>query len=195
MLIKNQKLPTWYGVVASYIQREVLTWPNLATLVRAICTAGIFAWAEKHVLVFVFWLALVGALSDVVDGWLAKRFNQSTQFGKRFDQFTDWYFGFALIYAIHSAAGFTWYNVPLAVMIAAYLFVRATFPLVDTSRAAKVKTALQFTGAVFVLGGHAFEIGWWTITGYLLIWASIWLMGKSLWDYKKAQLSGIKLDL
>lgn len=180
----------------NYFAREVLTWPNLVTAVRLVCAIVLFMVAGEHRLVFI--LALVGAASDMLDGWLAKTFKLGTTFGKYFDQYTDWLFGAALLYAIYMADGmhfFEWpFNWELLGMIGAYLLLRTAFPCVQTSSIAKIKTFMQFCGGVLVLGGYARlsggadGIGALCINGgYALVWASIGLMGKSLWDYWRSQ--------
>jgi phosphatidylglycerophosphate synthase len=175
-------------------QREVLTWPNAVTTVRVFCALGIFLRAENCLIVFA--LALVGALSDILDGWLARTFDLGTDFGKTFDQWVDWLFGVALLYAIFVAGGLVWdewpFNGGLLGLIGAYLLIRVVFPLVETIQIAKIKTFMQFTGGVFVLGGHAFELADLLMGGYLLVWSSVGLMGKSLWDYGRKHFTRCK---
>lgn len=189
--------PASRGTVTSYFRREVLTWPNAVTTIRLFCAVGIFAWVDKSVLVF--WFALIGGISDILDGWLAKRFKLGTEFGKTYDQWIDWLFGIALMYAIFAVAGITWYDWPyngaLLGMIGAYLLIRTLFPKVETIQVAKIKTAMQFTGGVTILGGyafkgsifilfgHMFEVDDLPAAGYLLVWSSIGLMAISLWIY------------
>ncbi len=186
MSILTRKPPALCTGRFSRVWRQI---PNVLTTLRVVCTIGIFTWSDTPILVFV--LTLVGAVSDALDGYLAKRFNWSTVLGKRYDQYTDWLFGIALLYAIYRAEGLIWYDWPyngaLLIMVGGYLLVRAALPNVDTTGAAKLKTFLQFAGAVGILAGHA--LGWDAIHfgGYLLVWSSIGLMGKSLWDYLRAR--------
>ena len=175
----TQMSPTLRGAVASYIRREVLTWPNAATTVRVFCTFGIFARSKDAVLVLA--LALVGATSDAVDGYLAKKFGQCTQFGKRYDQYADGGFGVALMYAIVEWEGFTANNFLLTLIIGIYFGARMLAPTADTNEFARTKTMLQFTGGVSILGSHALAWPLLQYAGYVIVWISmIW----TWWSFK-----------
>jgi len=69
---------------------EIVTWPNLFTLMRALAIP-VFLWLlfSRHNRAAAAWL--VGGLgaTDWVDGWLARRFNQATDFGAMFDPVVD----------------------------------------------------------------------------------------------------------
>lgn len=186
--------------VKAYFRLQVLTIPNAVTLVRFFCALGMFIW--PHDLFAVFWLAFIGGVSDILDGWLAKAFGWGTLFGKRFDQYTDWFFGFALLYTIYLAEkGLKWdgwpYNWELLILIGGYLLWRVRFPKVETTLMAKVKTAMQFAGGVIVLAGHAHVPKWFLekdgydelllTSGYLMLWASVGLMFLSGWEYRKQE--------
>lgn len=193
-----RRLPSWEET-SSYFRRDVITWPNAVTTVRFFCTVAIILRPEYHRLVF--WLALAGGLSDIIDGWLAKKFKLGTSFGKTYDQWIDWGFGVALMYSIYAAGGLNWYDWPytgeLLVLLAGYHVVRMLFPLVETIWVAKVKTAMQFGGGVVILANFAgmhltvgdsaveFTIGPTELVngGYLLMWSSTSLMALSLRDY------------
>lgn len=70
--------------------RNVLTVPNLITAVRLACLP-VFLWLlfgrDMNALAAVL-LGILG-ITDWVDGWVARRFNQSSQFGTIFDPATD----------------------------------------------------------------------------------------------------------
>ncbi|RMF81884.1 MAG: hypothetical protein D6744_06650, partial [Planctomycetota bacterium] len=73
--------------------------PNQITLGRLVLAIGFFVLlsffsagriAETHwVLSAAFWVFLVAALGDVLDGWLARRLNQVTTFGRVVDPVVD----------------------------------------------------------------------------------------------------------
>jgi len=192
MSIVTQKSLALWGKVTLYFRREVLTWPNGVTTIRALCALAISRWPGNFGLVFA--LALVGTLSDIVDGWLAKTFGWGTKFGKTFDQWVDWLFGVSLLYAIYVVGGgVVWhewpYNAVLLIMIGGYLLMRTLLPVIETVQLAKIKTFMQFGGGVIILGGHAFEAVDLLMGGYLLVWSSIGLMIKCLWDYGRKHLT------
>ena len=70
--------------------RNILTFPNLITAVRLACMP-LFLWLlfgrEDHAQA-AFLLGLLG-ITDWVDGWVARRFNQCSDFGAIFDPATD----------------------------------------------------------------------------------------------------------
>lgn len=69
---------------------QILTWPNLITLVRLACIP-LFVWllfGREHRAAAAWLLAVLGS-TDWVDGWLARRFDQATEFGAMFDPVVD----------------------------------------------------------------------------------------------------------
>lgn len=146
-----------------------------------------FKWIANTIVVF--WLALAGAMSDAIDGWLAKRFGWGTRFGELLDQYVDWFFGFMLLYAIYEGHGGTLavytppFNAVLLVLIVSYLLVRLKFPTVETTRTAKIKTALQFGGAASILGGLAYQYEFFVNIGYVTVWISVGYMWESYRRY------------
>lgn len=77
-------------------------WPNRITALRFIGALALFAifaiWGERDlatlsdergVFQLAFWLFIVTALSDILDGWLARRGNLITTFGRIADPFVD----------------------------------------------------------------------------------------------------------
>ena len=73
-------------------QREwgVWTWPNLITLIRLGCLP-IFLWLllGRDDRAAAAWILLGLGATDWVDGWVARRFNQVSEFGKMFDPTAD----------------------------------------------------------------------------------------------------------
>ena len=69
---------------------KYLTLPNLFTLLR-LCCIPLFLWmlfARDNQAGAAFLLGALGA-TDWVDGWLARRYNQVSEFGKMFDPTVD----------------------------------------------------------------------------------------------------------
>jgi len=67
-----------------------VTWPNLFTLFRLVCIP-LFVWllfARENRGQAAWLLALLGA-TDWVDGWLARRLDQHSEFGAAFDPIVD----------------------------------------------------------------------------------------------------------
>lgn len=78
------------GEVSRTVDRGVWTWPNLITLIR-LCCLPVFLWLmfgrEDRALAALL-LGFLGA-TDWVDGWVARRWNQISEFGKKFDPTAD----------------------------------------------------------------------------------------------------------
>jgi CDP-diacylglycerol--glycerol-3-phosphate 3-phosphatidyltransferase len=77
-------------------------WPNRITALRFVGALALFVifavWGnhdeselepERGIFQIAFWLFIATALSDVLDGWLARRGNQITTFGRIADPFVD----------------------------------------------------------------------------------------------------------
>ncbi len=73
-----------------WTRQQILTWPNLFTLIRLLCIP-VFVWllfVREHRAAAAWLLAALGS-TDWVDGWLARRFDQSSDFGAIFDPTVD----------------------------------------------------------------------------------------------------------
>ncbi len=71
-------------------REEILTWPNAITFVRLLCIP-LFLWlvfARDNYAAAAWLLAALGS-SDWVDGYVARRFDQMTEFGRLFDPAVD----------------------------------------------------------------------------------------------------------
>lgn len=74
----------------AFSRQDIATWPNAITAVRLVCIP-IFLWllfARDDRGAAAWLLAALGS-SDWVDGWVARRFNQVSEFGKLFDPAVD----------------------------------------------------------------------------------------------------------
>lgn len=69
---------------------QLLTWPNLFTLLR-LCSIPLFVWLlfGRENRAAAAWLLAVLGSTDWVDGWLARKLDQSTEFGAMFDPVVD----------------------------------------------------------------------------------------------------------
>ena len=85
-----QELISQSGVARTRREWGVWTWPNLITLIRLACLP-IFLWLllGRDDRASAGWLLLALGGTDWVDGWVARRFNQVSEFGKMFDPTAD----------------------------------------------------------------------------------------------------------
>lgn len=68
---------------------RVLTVPNGLSLARLVLAIVFFAAFERGAAGAAFWLFLVAASTDWVDGWWARRFGQVSRLGRIFDPLVD----------------------------------------------------------------------------------------------------------
>ncbi len=87
-------------------QGYALSSVNLPTAVTAVRLASVPAMAlllVHHHWKAAFWVVIAAMLSDVVDGWLARRLNQETQLGVVIDPVTDIFFHLTLFVSLWGA--------------------------------------------------------------------------------------------
>lgn len=73
-----------------FTREQMLTWPNLFTLLRLLCIP-VFVWllfSRENRAAAAWLLGGLGA-TDWVDGWLARKFDQMSEFGAIFDPTVD----------------------------------------------------------------------------------------------------------
>ncbi len=142
-------------------RRDVMTWPNLVTLVRLL-VIPVFVWLlfardDRGSAAWV--LAALGS-TDWVDGWIARRFDQVSEFGKLFDPTVD-----RLLFLVAIPSLLIDGSVPVAVAVAAL-----------AREALVAVAALVLAGA----GVQRFEVTWEGKTGaFLLMFAFPLFLGGS----------------
>ena len=137
--------------------------PNLVTLGR-ICAVPLIIWLilDRRMEV-AFWVALAAAVSDAVDGIIAKRFNMRTTLGAYLDPIAD----NALLVSVYIALGHegflpTWLVILVVfrdalIVGGALLFHTLAQSLEMTPlMVSKINTVLQLILAVSVVGSEAF---------------------------------------
>ena len=134
--------------------------PNALTLLRLICVP-IFIWlylnsAES---IAMAWAAdivfLLAALTDIVDGYLARRDGLVTNFGKIADPIADKLLTGSALIALSSEGAIAWWITILIigreVFITALRFYVIRRGVIPASRGGKAKTASQITAIVALL--------------------------------------------
>ena len=111
-----------------------LTWPNLFTLVRLL-SIPLFLWllfGQQNRAAAAWLLGGLGA-TDWVDGWLARRLDQGSEFGAMFDPVVD-----RLLFVVAVPALIVDGSIPLAVAVIALTreLLTALFAVIITSRGA-----------------------------------------------------------
>ncbi len=104
--------------------RFILNIPNALTLVRFLAIAPlavlIYRWPAHRLETFLLFIAIWS--TDFFDGWIARRFNMITEFGKLFDPFVDKVFQVVTAFMMFAIG-----RVPIWVPL--YYFARESFML------------------------------------------------------------------
>lgn len=137
--------------------------PNLLTLGR-ICAVPVIIWLIlDRLMEAAFWVALAAAISDAVDGIIAKRFDMQTRLGAYLDPIADK----ALLVSVYIALGYegflpTWLVILVVfrdalIVGGALLFHTLAQSLEMTPlMISKVNTVLQLILGVTIVGSEAF---------------------------------------
>lgn len=83
--------PNRFAMVGRYFTADqLMTWPNLITVIRLGCIP-VFLWLlfVDHNRAAAAWLLAALGSTDWVDGWIARRFDQGSDFGAAFDPIVD----------------------------------------------------------------------------------------------------------
>jgi cardiolipin synthase len=197
------------GRPAGRIRRRISAW-NLAnglTYFRCLCVplvVACFFWgwefsAQNHA---TRWVALAifvaAAVTDYVDGWVARKFDQATNIGRMLDPIADKLLVAAtllLLAADGSIAGWSlWAAVIILsreILVSGLREYLATLRVsVPVTRIAKWKTTLQLAAIGFLIAGPAGDrvVGAPAVTlfGMLLLWLAALLTLYTGWDYLRA---------
>jgi CDP-diacylglycerol--glycerol-3-phosphate 3-phosphatidyltransferase len=155
-------------------------WPNRITALRFLGALGLFAILAFHgadpvvdagesrrLAQYAFWLFVVTAASDVLDGWLARRGNQVTAFGRIADPFVDKVLVLgAMVFLAVMPWSRSWFPAWIVVVILAREFlvtgIRGYVESLGSQFPAdwfgKVKMVMQCCAVGVVLGLRAFEV-------------------------------------
>jgi len=174
-------------------------WPNRITAIRfvgALVLFGLFtSWIgedaeappNRVATCVAFWLFLVTASTDFLDGWLARRGNQVTAFGRIADPFTDKILIVGSItYLAVMPWSKDWFPAWIVVVIVAREFlvtgIRGYVESVGGQFAAdwfgKVKMVVQCVAVSAVLFTYSYEwpAGWfafWSVIAHIAVWTTL----------------------
>jgi CDP-diacylglycerol--glycerol-3-phosphate 3-phosphatidyltransferase len=175
-------------------------WPNRITALRFLGALGLFAilalhgsdpvvdpGVDRYLAQYAFWLFVATAASDVLDGWLARRGNQVTAFGRIADPFVDKVLVLgAMIFLAVMPWSRAWFPAWIVVVILAREFlvtgIRGYVESLGSQFPAdwfgKVKMVVQCCAVGLVLGLRAFELSpsmysFWARIAYGLVYATL----------------------
>lgn len=147
------------------MNRDILKLPNIITLLRILASAVLYLLYVRHYQepgflspLFLFIVYIVIALTDLVDGIIARKFNMVTELGKELDPMADKVLVFLMLFAFYRISLLPlWVILPIFArdIFVNYLRKRSKTMEVTfkTSNIAKAKTAIQMTfiGAILAI--------------------------------------------
>ena len=104
------------GKTAGFLNGEVLNVPNVLSFLR-IALVPVFLWLllEELFLAAIVVLAVAG-LTDFLDGYLARKLNQTTKLGKMLDPVADRLYIFATLLALSATGYVPWWLAGLVIL-------------------------------------------------------------------------------
>src|SRR5262245_42592204 len=186
------------------LRDEITDLPNLITLARIATLPIVLVLIDNYSRVLSFFSAVVfilGALSDVLDGWLARRRGQVTVLGQFLDPVADKLFVLGVLVVLVARERVAeWLVVVLMSREVAIMGLRSIATsyglVIAAGRGGKTKTALQTVGLVFLLIHFRYRIlligtalDFHSIGTYLLyvsLFMSVWSFGEYLRFFVRA---------
>jgi CDP-diacylglycerol--glycerol-3-phosphate 3-phosphatidyltransferase len=173
----------------------IWTWSNMLTFARVLaapCVALVFVLLERP---FADWVAFVlftaAALTDYVDGWLARRWNEISEIGKMLDPIADKAMVTIALAVLTGLIGLSfWYVVPVAAILLREVLVSGLREyLGDVKLPVTPLAKWKTTAQMFAIGWLLFflpdedgpDAG--TLVGFGLLWVAALLTVVTGWDY------------
>jgi cardiolipin synthase len=91
------------------MNERILNWPNSVTLLRLLAAPGVVWLIDVQAWQGACWLFLAAALTDGLDGFLARWLAQRTAFGATLDTVTDKALGLGTLITLTQAAAIPWW--------------------------------------------------------------------------------------
>jgi cardiolipin synthase len=185
------------GIIAG-----VLNLPNTITVARILLVPAIAWYAHERDYEAAFWLFLLVAVSDAVDGLIARAWNQRTRFGAIADPLADKLTMLTVTLLLAWQGGLPWWLAAAIVardlvIVGGALAYRALIgPLeIAPTWLSKVNTALEFAllAAVLAAGAGYFEAEPWLPTLMWLVLATVLASGAQyvwVWGHKALAARG-----
>lgn len=174
------------------------TIPNIITLVRVILIPVFvmvyyidWKWAHQAA-AFIFWMA---AITDWIDGYLARKLEQTSAFGAFLDPVADKLIVAAALLMITDAYATPWITVPAILLMSREIYVSALrewmgqhgkSDSVKVSFMGKAKTMAQMLALIGLLSEMEYFMGfpiYWVSLGYALLYFAAFLSVWSMLTY------------
>ncbi len=179
----------------------IWTASNMLTFARVLaapCIALVFVFLDRPLADWVaFVLFAAAALTDYVDGWLARRWNEISEVGKMLDPIADKAMVTIALAVLTGLIGLSfWYLVPVAAILLREVLVSGLREYLGdvklpVTQLAKWKTTAQMfaIGWLLLFLPDADGPGNGTIAGFALLWVAALLTVMTGWDYFRKGLA------
>ncbi len=170
--------------------------PNIVTLARILLIpvfVGLYFWGTPLGNFLSGVCFGIAGFTDWLDGYLARRLNQTTPFGRFIDPVADKLIVVSALGILLASYGTFWFTIPSLIIIAREIVISALREwMAEVNRSGsvrvgllgKVKTAVQMTAIAFMLVAIPDEMSFWLVVGYFLIYVAslltVWSMVKYL---------------
>ncbi len=186
--------------------------PNILTILRLLAAPGVAVmflyfdrpWADIYALV----LFVGAALTDFVDGYLARAWKQESKFGAMLDPIADKVMVVIALFVITGYSGMNpWIILPAVMILFREVFVSglreflgADSGKLAVTKLAKWKTTLQMVAIAVLFAGMGIErMDWWDTLAQFVFWFGVgllWVAGvltlMTGWDYFSKSLPYLK---
>jgi CDP-diacylglycerol--glycerol-3-phosphate 3-phosphatidyltransferase len=184
--------------------------PNVLSMIRLVMSCIVFALIPLQFYLAAFWLFVIAAGTDWIDGWWARRFKQVTQFGRILDPFCDKILicGIFILVAVEMRGRIEpWYATitgwMAVIVIGRELLVTALRSFIEQSGgdfSAKLAGKLKMWFQCFAAGGALIALSYWnsapdqpipawlTWFNVIFIWAAVISTVQSGIDYVRLAL-------
>ena len=165
--------------------------PNLLTLSRIVLVpvfALVYLLPGDATYLYAGLLFALAAFTDWLDGYLARRLEQTTRFGAFLDPVADKLIVVTALVLLIAQHGNVWLTLPGIVIVSREIFISALREwmaemnrrgLVAVSTLGKVKTTLQMVAIAVLLANPPDLERYWVIAGYVLLYVAAFM---TLWS-------------
>ena len=189
------------------VQSAPMNLPNLVTLIR-ILLVPVFALAYllpgDALNLYAGMLFALAASTDWLDGFLARKLGQATDFGAFLDPVADKLIVVVALTLLIGRHANLWLTLPGLIIVGREVLVSALREwmaemnrrgLVAVSLLGKVKTTLQMAAITLLLVNAPEPLDYWVVGGYALLYAAAFLTLWSMFIHLAAARPALKLGL
>lgn len=176
-------------------QKKILTIPNILSFFR-LCLIPVIVWLYigKEDYFWTLMVLLLSGLTDIVDGFIARKFHMISDFGKALDPIADKLTQMAMLFCL--VFRFTYMLIPLALLVVKEVFTGIA-ALVSIKKTSTVKGAVWHgkLTTVVLYAMMAIHLIWYTIpdaVSLILVGVCVGIMLMSFIMYVMQHITAIK---